>query len=310
MKKQETLATLPNIEAFVASVDEGSFSKVAVRQGTSPQAVSRAVARLEGTLGVTLFRRTTRKLEITEAGRAYYQGCKQALASLLRAEDEVRERRRDTSGSVRISAPTTYGHQRLLRWLPEFQERFPAVTLEVNVSNRTVDFVQEGYDLAIRMGAIEDASLNLVRLGSFSLGVFASPQYLAKRGIPKAPDALMDHTCIAFVLPKTGRLLPWSLRMKRDAPLTSFIPDTPLLVSDDAMGTITLAENGGGLTQVYHFLVKDRLARGSLVEVLAPYKGLARPFSLIFPHQVRQSKATRALIAFLKEKSLPDLRKD
>jgi DNA-binding transcriptional LysR family regulator len=310
MKSASSAASLPNLEAFTVTFEEGSFSKAAVRLGVTPQATSRAVARLEASIGAVLFRRTTRKLEATEAGKSYYDACREALRVLVGAESRLRDRDRTkgASGLVRLSVPTTYGHHRLLPSLLLFRERHPAIELEIHLSNRSIDFVKEGYDLAIRMGDIHDASFNRIKLGAFSVGVFGSPSYLRKHGVPETPASLQSpscaHSCISFIMPKTGRVLPWSLRPAKGEDLASFVPISPLLVSDDVLGTITLAKSGAGLVQTYHFTVQNELARGELVEVLSDYGGLSRPFSLIYARQAEktpQRKAVRALIAHVRE---------
>jgi DNA-binding transcriptional LysR family regulator len=305
MKSVSSLATLPNLEAFIAAVETQSFSRAAQQLGVTPQAASRAVARLEGSLGVTLFRRTTRKLELTDDGKAYYEACKQVLDQLVEAEHRLRDRAQLTAGVVRISVPTTYGHYRLLPALAAFTDRYPTITLDIHLSNRTIDFVKDGYDMAIRMGDIQDASFNIVRLGQFSVGVFGSPGYFRQRGVPTSPAHLQTTDgrwrCIVFYMPKTSRPLPWSLAETAGGGQKTFLPTSAVSVSEDILGTLTLATAGVGLVQLYHFVAASSVARGELVEVLAEYGGLARPFSLIYPRGVVQSKPVRALIGFLRD---------
>jgi DNA-binding transcriptional LysR family regulator len=305
MKSSASLASLPNLEAFVASVEAGSFSRAAKRLSVTPQATSRAVARLEESLGATLFRRSTRKLEITEQGRSYYEACRDALKVLSSAERGLRDRAQTATGKVRISVATTYGHHRLLPTLAEFRRAHPGIELELNLTNRTVDFVQEGFDVAIRMGAIRDASFNQVKLGQFSVGVFASPHYLRLHGTPKTPEALaeQDHACVVFLMPKTGRPLPWSLRARAGGALREMVPKSALQVSEDVLGMVTLATHGAGLIQLYHFTVEREVARGELIEVLREYGGLARPFSLVYPRSEKQSKAVRTFIDFVRDRA-------
>jgi DNA-binding transcriptional LysR family regulator len=306
MKLPTSLATLPNLESFVAAVENHSFSRAAQQLGVTPQAASRAVARLEQSLGVTLFRRTTRKLDLTDDGLVYYQTCKETLRVLHDAEHRLRDRAQQTAGLVRISVPTTYGHHRLLPALAEFVDRHPTVKLDIHLSNRTIDFVKDGYDMAIRMGDIQDASFNMVRLGQFSVGVFASPEYIRRRTTPITPSDLQNvaHTCIVFLMPKTSRPLPWSLADSVGGPQKSFAPLSSVTVSEDVLGTLTLAAAGVGLAQLYHFVAAPQLQRGELVEVLGDYGGLTRPFSLIYPRNVVQSKPVRALINFLRSNAI------
>jgi DNA-binding transcriptional LysR family regulator len=290
-------STLPNIEAFRKTFESGSFTRAARLLGVTPQATSRSIARLEQELGVTLFRRTTRSVSPTEEARRYYARCVQALALLSMAEQELRSVKNAPEGEVRISVPTTYGHHVFLPLLGVFRERFPKIGVEVSVSNHNVNFVHEGFDLAIRMGEIRDQSLVARKLGDFPFGVYASPAYLAGHGVPSTPADLSTHSCIAFVMPSSGRVLPWSFAPS----LPRFAPQGGYRASDDVLGAVTLARAGLGLVQIYDFVVRDDVTRGLLVEVLAPYRGGSRAFSLLRPKGVRPSRATRALADFVIE---------
>lgn len=288
-------STLPNVLTFCAAFEEGSFSRAARMLGVTPQAASRSVVRLEETLGVTLFRRTTRRVTPTDAARAYYVTVKEALALLRRAEAEVSTRDRSRSGVVRLSAPTTFGHHRLLPMLTGFRDRYPGIALEIDVGNRNVDFTAEGYDFAIRLGAIRESGLIARKLGDFPIGVYAAPAYLARHPAPRRPAELTDHTCIAFVMPRTGRVLPWSFHPQPRA----WTPDSSVKCTEDVLATVTLARAGLGLVQTYDFLVEKDVAQGTLVEVLRDFRGVSRPFSLIYPAAPKRSPAARLLIDFL-----------
>lgn len=283
-----------NVEAFCRTYEGNSFTAAARALGVAPQSASRAVARLEAHLGVTLFRRTTRALQPTEDGRAYYRSCRQAIELLRSSAQTLTAARASTSGHVRVSVPTTYGHHILLPALAEFRKKFPDITVEVHVSNRSIDFVADGYDCAIRMGEPPDSSLVARKLGDYSVGVFASPSYLASAGTPKHPNQLANHSCIGFLMPRTGRLLPWVFS---SAPL-QLEPNCKFLVSDDVLGTVTLATAGVGLVQLYHYTVADQLANGELVEVLAAFSGRTRKFSILYQRESRPSRAVKAFVEF------------
>jgi DNA-binding transcriptional LysR family regulator len=286
-------STLPNLLAFCRTLETGSFTRAAAALRVTPAAVSRAVARLEGALGTTLFRRTTRALQPTAKGRAYYERCAAALALLEDGERTLSADAEDAArGLVRLSVGTTYGLRRLLPRLGGFRDRYPEIELEIHVSNHNVDFVREGYDLAIRQGAIEDAGVIARKLGDFPLGVFASPPYLKARGAVHSIDDLANHRCIAFVLPRTGRVMPWVFA----DPNVELTPAAPLRCIEDPHGGIALALAGEGLYQTYRFLVEGELARGELVEVLASRGGRTRKFSLLYPKDAARSKAVRAVI--------------
>jgi DNA-binding transcriptional LysR family regulator len=295
-------ARLSSIEAFCQSYELGSFTVAARSLGVTPQAVSRSVAKLEKSLGVPLFRRNTRHIEATEAGRSYYEACRAALQTLDDAEARLRGTRDDLAGEVRVSVPTTYGHHRFLPMLASFRRRYPRIEIDVEVANQNIDFVRDGFDLAIRMGELQDASFVVRRLGDFSLGVFASPSYIEERGRPMAPSELDLHECAVFVMPRTGRPLPWTFAPGPE----SLTPKAAARIRGDALGLITFARAGGGLTQIYHYLVERELERGQLIEVLQEYSGRSRPFSLIYPKEAVTRPAVRVLVDFIVEQSRAD----
>lgn len=294
MRLPNLLGSLPNLEAFCRTFETGSFSQAARVLGVTPQATSRSVARLEAALGSTLFRRTTRSLAPTDAARHYYDRCVRALALLSDGERELGQAGEATHGRVRVSVPTTYGHHRLLPALASFAERYPAVTVDVSVSNQNVDLVKDGFDLAIRRGPLRDKSLIARRLGEFPLGVYASSSYVARHGAPATPADLADHDCVTFLMPSSGRALPWLF-----AGGVSIKPAARFRCSEDVLGVITLARAGVGLIQVFDFLVAEDVARGTLVEVLAGHRGHSHGFALIYPKLIKPTPPVRAFIDFV-----------
>ena len=292
-------AKLPNIQIFCHSYELGSFTAAAKFFGITPQAASRSVGRLEKSLGVTLFRRNTRKILPTEAGRSYYKACQPALAALEQAEAQFVINDAVPSGLVRVSVPTTYGHFRFIPTLAEFRRIYPRIEIDVDVSNDAKDFVREGYDLAIRMGVLEDASFVARRLGSFTFGVFASPAYLEEHGTPAHPAELLSHECGVFVRPRTGRDTPWIFARKPEV----LVPKPALRIYHDVLGLIGFALSGGGFIQMFHFLVEKEVSRGELKEVLTNYGGCSRPFSLIYPKEVTLRPAVRTLIEYILQTS-------
>jgi DNA-binding transcriptional LysR family regulator len=285
---------LANLEVFCRTFELGNFTRAAADLGLTPQAASRALARLEDHVGATLFRRTTRNLEPTEAGRSYYARCRQALDLLASGTRELAHSATEERGVVRISAGTPWGHHRLLPALAAFSRTHPNIEVVVQIDNRNIDFVRDGYDFAIRLGAIRDHTLVARKLGEAALGIYASPEYLAERPAPQRAADLANHRCIGFVMPGSGRLLPWEL-----ADGVELAPPTAFRVQGDVLGTIALARAGAGLVQTYQFAVARELARGELVEVLPAERGAARVFSLLYPKAVVQTPAGRKLATFL-----------
>jgi DNA-binding transcriptional LysR family regulator len=288
---------LGSIELFCLAVEFASFTAAANAAGVTPAAVSRSVSRLEERLAVRLFVRTTRHIRLTDAGRSYYEQCRQALAQLVDAEREVTGRQKAPSGEIRISAPTPYAHYRLLPRLAEFRHMYPLVKVTVHVSTRNIDFAEEGYDLVVRGKAPQDTSLIARPLEDAELVIAASPAYLQERGTPASLEDLQNHDCIQFELSSSGRNVPWLFVDKGKS--LSLQTSGNVTCLEDYLATITMARHGAGLVQAYRFVVQDDMARGSLVEVLRDYGGASRPFLLLYPHARHVPLRVRTLIEFL-----------
>jgi DNA-binding transcriptional LysR family regulator len=285
---------LGDVETFVTVVEKGSMTAGAVALATTPSVLSRAITRLEVRLGVQLLRRTTRRLSLTEQGRLYLEQSRAAFALIDDAERAMQGQGDELTGSVRLSAPTTYAHHRLPMLLQRFSTQYPQVRIELNITNRNVDLVAEGYDLAIRLGQLPDSSLVARKLEDASMCLIAAPAYIARAGAPASIGELARHACLPFVMPSTGRVSPWILRdEERDV---DWMPQGSLQVSDDVQGVVSLALNGLGICQTYDFIALDLIAQGRAVEVLTQARGRSRPFSVIYAPHRRLSPASRALI--------------
>ena len=288
---------LGDVEVFITVVEHGSFTAAAVVLSTTPSVLSRAVSRLEARLGRQLLQRTTRRVGLTEAGRVYLEQARSAFALLDDAEREGRGQEGDLTGRVRMSVPTTYGHYRLPPLLARFAQHYPRVQVELNITNRNVDLIAEGFDLAIRLGQLPDSGLVARKLEDAALLLVASPDYLHRMGSPQTLEELHRHTCLPFIMPRTGRIAPWVFRdEERDI---DWLPGSTIEISEDVLGVVSLAEQGMGICQSYEFIVRDRIQRGQLVEVLPHLRGRSRPFSVLFAPHRRQSAATRAMIDLL-----------
>ena len=300
MRRQFDDVLLGSIELFCLAAELGSFTAAATAAGVTPAAVSRSVARLEERMGVRLFVRTTRQIRLTDVGRAYFEECQQALTQLIEAERMATGQQVRPIGTLRISVPTTYAHYRLLPWLPEFRERHPEVQLDIHVSNRNVDFSDEGFDLAIRVRTPADSTLIVRHLEDAELVMVATPEYLARRGTPATLDDLNRHECIQFDLPSSGRRIPWLFQDQgKDIDFTG---DGGYVLSEDVLGGVTLARHGAGLFQTYRFIVEDDLRSGRLVTLLPAFGGRSRPFSLLYPHSRHVPLRVRSFIDFLVDK--------
>jgi DNA-binding transcriptional LysR family regulator len=287
---------LGSIELFCKTAELQSFTAAAKASGLTPAAVSRSVSRLEERLGVRLLLRTTRQVRLTDSGRSYYERCRQAIGQLVEAEREVTGEQQVPTGVVRMSLPTSYGHHRVLPELPAFRAKYPGITLDLQLTNRNIDFAAEGFDLAVRGRTPPDSGLVARKLENAELVVVATPAYLRRYGRPTTLESLQAHDCIQFLLPSTGQIMPWLLRRAGSDfdHLTGGI-----CCSEDILGAVTLARHGAGLLQTYRFIVEEDLRLRRLVAVLPALGGTSRPFSLLYPAQRHMPLRVRVLIDFL-----------
>ncbi|MDR6412578.1 LysR family transcriptional regulator [Paraburkholderia terricola] len=300
MQRQFDDLLLGSIELFCLAAELGSFTSAAAAASVTPAAVSRSVARLEKRLGARLFVRTTRQIRLTDLGKRYFEQCREALRQLADAEREATGQQATPAGVLRISMPTPYGHYRVLPLLAEFRARYPQVTVETHLSNRNIDFADEGFDLAIRGRAPQDSGLIARKIEDAELVVVASPGYLRTAGKLKTLDDLLNHDCIQYELPSSGRNLPW--QFMRDGESVEMVTRGNYGSSGDVLAGVTLARHGAGLFQTYRFVVEKDLADGTLKELLIPYGGGSRPFILLYPHARHLTSRVRCFVDFLMER--------
>jgi DNA-binding transcriptional LysR family regulator len=288
---------LSTIALFCKAAELGSFTQAAQALGLTPAAVSRGVGRLEERLGSKLFRRTTRSMQLTDDGRLYFEQCRAALAQIDDAELAITGQQREPRGLLRISVPSTYAHYRLLPRLPAFRELYPHIELEINISNRNIDFVEEGYDIAIRLGEPPDSRLVARKLEDARVGVYASPAYLKRCGAPLSLEDLSSksHSLLPFILPSTGRVMPWLLTHQGQA--LEWLPKSQVRVSEDPMGSISLARAGMGLVQTFEWI--GRAHADELQEVLMSFADRSKPFYILYPQNRQLSARVRVLVDFL-----------
>jgi DNA-binding transcriptional LysR family regulator len=300
MKRNFNDLMLGSIELFCLAAELGSFTEAATAASVTPAAVSRSVSRLEERLGIRLFVRTTRQIRLTDAGRIYFDQCRQALSQLIDAERAAGGQQVKPAGLVRISMPTPYAHCRVLPLLKQFRGLYPDVQIDVHISNRNIDFVDEGYDLAIRGRAPADSNLIARKLEDAELVLVAAPSYLKRAGMPKTIDDLKAHECIQFELPSTGKHIGWPFRVK--GKVVNVATSGGYSCSEDYLGIVTLARDGAGIVQTYRFIVENDIKQGYLIELLPEFAGVSLPFLLIYPHARHMSLRVRAFVDFLLEK--------
>jgi DNA-binding transcriptional LysR family regulator len=297
MTRQFEDLRLGSIELFCLTAQHRGFTAAAQAAGLSAAAVSRSVARLEARLGVRLLMRTTRQVRLTDAGERYFEQCRQALGQLAEAERAVTGQQQTPSGLVRMSLPTSYGHYRVLPLLPAFTKKYPEIELDLQLTNRNVDFTSEGFDLAIRARTPPDSGMVARKLEDAALVVVAAPGYLQRRRTPRQPEDLAQLECIQFIQPNTGQPVPWLLQC--DGRFVEHAPNGRLRCTDDILGPVTLARAGAGVVQTYRFLVESDLREGRLVELLPDCAGASRPFSLLYPANRHMPLRVRVLIDHL-----------
>lgn len=289
---------LGSIELFCKAAELGSFTATAQVLGVTPASVSRSIQRIEARLGVKLFNRTTRSVRLTHDGELYRAQCQQALDQIAEAERALTGRQRHPKGLLRVSVGTVYAHHRLVPLLPGFMAAYPEIELELNVSNRNIDFVEDGYDLAIRLGEPRDSRVIARKLEEASVGVFCSPDYAARRPPPTSLDALHQHDLIQFITPSTGRPFPWSFIDDKGLPVEVSVHSRQRVL-EDVLAGLGWAVAGGGLFQIYHFVAAEAIRQGKLVEVMAPFAGRSRPFYALYPQHRHLSARVRAFVDYL-----------
>jgi len=299
MKRDFDDILLGSIELFCLAAEFNSFSAASVAAGVTPAAVSRSVSRLEQRLKTQLFTRNTRKIVLSSAGRLYYERCRHALAIMRDANIITCNDRSSFSGSIYISLPTTYAHFRVFPLLENYRKNNPDIDLHLHISNSNINFFEENFDLAIRARENKDSNLVARKIEDAELVVVASPEYIRKHGEPSNLSELMQHQCIQFELPSSGKSVPW---LFTDEGIHKEITTQGnFFCSKEVLGGVTLAKTGVGLYQIYRFVVNEELQNGSLVEILKNHGGRSRPFSILYPYSKFIPLKTRAFMDFLVE---------
>ena len=287
------MANWEGVAEFVAVVDKQSFTKAAEKLHTSVAQVSRRVSMLEERLAVKLLLRTTRKVTVTEAGQVYYLHCRSLVEGLETAELAVTQMQATPKGLLKVTAPVAYGESHIMPLLNDFLEQYPQVDLEVNLTNLTVDLVESGIDVAIRLGRLKDSSLIAKRLSSRQLFVCATPDYFEKFGIPHTLSELNHHNCLV------GSSGHWRFRENH---VEKSIKVSGRIHCNSGFALLNAASRGLGLVQLPEYYVHDALDSGTLVEVLSDYRDEKEGIWAVYPHNRNLSPKVRLLVDFLAEK--------
>jgi DNA-binding transcriptional LysR family regulator len=278
------------ISEFVYVSENESFTLAAKKMAISTAQVSRQVSALEQRLNIKLFYRTTRKVSLTEEGHVFYQHCRSVLDGLDAAERAVTNLQSKPQGKIKLTVPVTYGEQYILPLVNDFLKLYPEVSIFAYLSNKQVDLIDEGYDLAIRLGKLSDSSMMAKKLGQRKKYVCASPAYLAKYGTPHTLSELDNHSCLL------GTLDYWHFR---ESERTKNIRVTGKLRYNNGIGLVDAALKGLGIVQLPDYYIKHHIKSGALVVILANYSEPDEGIWALYPQNRNLSPKIRLLVDYL-----------
>ncbi|MEE9494862.1 MAG: LysR family transcriptional regulator [Gammaproteobacteria bacterium] len=279
------------MRAFVAVVDADGFSSAARKVGMTKALLSKYVAQLEQSLATRLLQRTTRHVSPTEIGRAYYERCIPLLEELDELESSVRDIHASPRGELRISAPVSFAELHLMSLVSAFTQQYPDICIDLRLSDRVVDIVEEGIDLAIRIGNLPDSSLVARSLGEIQTIAYASPEYLQENGVPQQPDDLLQHACVIDTNIADGRR--W--RFKHNGRETT-VPVQGNHAVNSAIAVRELVLAGKGIAIGPRFVIADDLKAGRLNSVLGEYEIQTFGLYAVYSHRRHLSTKVRLFI--------------
>ena len=289
--------TLDGLKTVVAVVETNSFTAASDRLGISKALVSKYVGEVENQLGIRLFNRTTRQLALTDSGRRYYEQAIILLEQFSAMVDNVTGEQTAPRGLLRISAPVTFGEMRLAPLLPKFIALYPDLTIELVLTNGAIDMLEEGIDVRLRIGGVDDSNMIARHLTNFPLVLSASPNYVQANGLPITPEQLREHQCIIDSNFRIGK--QWPFISPKGQAETINVQSGVAVNSPQAVREVAIADGGIALTP--NFIVEDALADGRLLRVLPEYTTLEFGLFAIYPHRKYVAKKVRCFIDFVLE---------
>ncbi len=289
---------LQAMEVFIQVVDCGSFTKAAEMLNLPKATVSTLVQTLESALSVKLLHRTTRQVMITSDGAAYYERCVQILSDVRDAEESLSRHRLSPSGRLRVDSPTGLASEILIPALPGFFERYPDITMELGSTDRPVDLVEEGVDCAVRGGELIDPNLIARRIGVINFVTCASPDYIARNGMPQHPRDLERHRCVNYFSAKNGKILNWDFARDGER-IEVALPGAIALNDSNAYVQAGLA--GLGVIMMTDYLLTGHLAAGRMVQVLPEWRSDPLPVHIVYPQNRHLSAKVRVFVEWVSE---------
>lgn len=284
------------MRVFVKVAETHGFAETARQLQLSPPAVTRAVASLEAAIGTRLLTRTTRRVSLTEAGQRYLDDCRRILVDIEHAEAAAAGSFAQPAGTLSVTAPVMFGQTHVLPTLVRYLERYPAVTGRALFLDRVTNLVDEGIDVAVRIGHLPDSSHHAIRVGWVSRVVCAAPSYLAEHGTPRLPEQLASHTIVAASSSPTPAV-KW--RFAGDKPRTVTVH--PRLYCNTIQGTLGAVQGGWGVTRVLSYQVQDAFRDGLLQPILVDFQEDALPVQIVHPEGRYAPAKVRSFIAFAVE---------
>ncbi|WJV55315.1 LysR family transcriptional regulator [Pectobacteriaceae bacterium CE90] len=283
-----------SINAFVHAAELSSYAAAARVLGISPSAIAKSVARLEDDLGVRLFHRTTRSIGLTEEGNVFYERCKFILGEIRDTKALIAETRAFPKGKLHVSVPQIFGHTLLMPLLPKFLGKYPDVQLDIDFEDRVVDLIAEGVDIAVRSGELADNRLVGRKLGEQYFVVCASKKYIESNGTPSTPTELMNHHCIHFKYPTSGRIASWSfIKPYEDLDLPRD------LIFNNTHAGLRAAIEGLGIAHLPVYVAEEAFKKKSLIPLLTQFMSPLGSMSLIWPSNRHLSPKVRAFSDFI-----------
>lgn len=290
------LDNLADLGAFVRLADSGSFKATAQQLDMSGPAVSKAIARLESHLGVKLFNRTTRRVALTNDGQAFLERCRRILDDIQEAEELMTRGRLQLRGRLRVQMPLAFGRLVVLPKVQGFLKAHPDLALDVDLSDRVVDFADEGLDVAVRIGDVPDSRVIARKIYDIRFVTCASPAYLAKHGTPKKPEDLEHHRCLTYWIPSAGRHRDWPFA-HRGVRFTKSL--TGRLNVNNSEALVDAALKGEGIVSVATFIAVDAVKSGKLKVVMPDFVTLGPPVSAVYLPNRHLAARVRAFLDFL-----------
>lgn len=293
------MSQLAKMEVFVTVAKAGSFAGAAKSLNLTPSAVSKAISRLEQHLRCQLFRRTTRALALTHDGQALFERAVRAVDDLHDAEAFIREGQRVPHGQLRVSMPVVFGATHVAPLIPEFTRQYPDVQIETHSTDGFSSLVDDGFDILIRTGHLQDSNLIARTLLNTRFMTCASPHYVQEHGAPEHPDELLQHDCCRYVFPSTGRIFKWPFMVDGRARQQEV---QGRLLFSNAAAMIQAATSGGGLVHLQDYMLAPFVHSGKLVEVLRDFSHDGGPVSAVYPRHKHLSANVRVFVDFLRER--------